>query len=264
MPGRDLPSDAESLALLDSLLNGWSSQSNDMRARRRNVYAGQFNTTYALAAHTHRVAEAAARLWREQLHVEAMPLIRAAFEHAVTSQFVAQCEDGVDGFFSAQARNQRVSLEQIARAGWDGAVKVTDGLAAWEGRGGPAADSARNFEKLCNDLTPGGEMLYATYRNLSALTHPSKSIVARYLDAGEETTIFMEPEPIGETAAAWYAYILCSTVAWAGRAFDMMLDDHPRRSELRRAAQQLAITLEFQISDAYRERQRRRQQDTSP
>jgi len=81
----------------------------------------------------HRVAEAAARLWREDFHLEAIQLVRSAFEHASTAQFIAQCEDGVDGFFTEQARTQRVGLDQIVKAGWQGSAEIADRVEEWEG-----------------------------------------------------------------------------------------------------------------------------------
>lgn len=254
MDDTEFPTEAELSELLDSLLAGWVAQPTTMTSRPRNLVKGQVLTTYTLAAHTHRVAEAAAKLWHKELHLETVPLIRSAFEYALTAQFVAQCEDGVDGFFTEQARTVRISLEQIAAAGWKGAAEIADRVEEWEAVDTPAALSARRFDVLCDDLEPGGKLSYAVYRNLSSLTHPSRSVVARYLTEDQET-VLQEPKPFEDKSRAWLLYLLCVSLTWAGRAIDMLLRDHPRRSELRRVARQLGIPPELQVSQNYRARQ---------
>lgn len=255
------PTEAELSKLLDRLLSGWYAQPTEMTIRRstqrRSHTRAQWLTTYALAAHAHRLAHGALKLWRDDFQLECMPLIRAAFEHALTAQFIAQCEDGVLGFFNEAARNQKVRLDDIARAGWDGASEIANRLEAWETVDTAATQTARSFKTLCEDLEPGGPLSYAIYRTLSALSHASRSTVAYYLDHIEDETVQQEPREFGEPNRSWWLFILCICVVWAGRAIDMLLRDHPRRTELREAAKQLQITPELQVSQKYRMRRRK-------
>jgi hypothetical protein len=49
------------------------------------------------------------------------------------------------------------------------------------------SDRSRQFQQICDDLTPGGPQANARYRLMSGLSHPSTFLVDHYFDQIDET-----------------------------------------------------------------------------
>jgi hypothetical protein len=242
------------------LLDTWNAaQGGQFTARRtRGSWTQpQLGSVHALTAHVHRLYVPATRLLDDGWALEAMPLVRTAYECALTAQWVAQTEDGANAFINEDAR-QRRALERTVKAGvpasirGDGKIPGSDLEPLETTAGGPA----RNFEQLCDDLHPGGASAYFPYRVLSMYAHATVALVDDYLEPnedGELGAMRLDPKP---TASAAWRGLLVSSLVWSGRAVDYFDQDHRRRSQLRAAARELGIESALQLSPAVGRRQR--------
>lgn len=247
----------ELLELLRSLLKGWETLPPETAARSKDISEAQLVTVFGLAAHTHRLAAATDVLWRESMRLEAMPLIRGAMEHALTAQFTAQARDAVFGLLNDYAKKRNSLNEEIVKAGWSGADKLVSDLDDWGQVDTPTTVSARNFQQLCTDLEPGGAEAYALYRLLSGLSHAGGMIVDEYAEDGPLRLSVM---PDKFAAAPGWLGLLCASVVWAGRAFDMITRGNIRREDLHQAAKKLSIKPELQLSTEYHKRVKKNRQ----
>lgn len=175
----------------EELLASWNGgQGSDFTARRRGRgrtwTQPQLAVVHSLAAHVHRLYAPVARLLDDGWIVESMPLVRSAYEAALTAQWVAQTADGANAFVNEDVR-KRNQLERTAQAGVPDSIRGDTSIphTDLEPLETSAAGSARNFEQLCKDLTPGGASAYFPYRVLSMHSHPSLASVDDYLDTNE-------------------------------------------------------------------------------
>ena len=101
----------------DELVASWSGRSEPFTARRkrRPWHAHQFAGVHALAAHVHRLYVPNTRLLDDGWVTEAMPLVRAAYESALTAHWIAQTDDGADAFLNEDV-GQRRFLDHAAKA----------------------------------------------------------------------------------------------------------------------------------------------------
>lgn len=253
--------DGEYRRIGEELLASWNAgQGSEFTARRRGRgrtwTTAQLAVVHSLAAHVHRLYAPATRLLDEGWIVESMPLIRSAYEAALTAQWVAQTNDGVNAFVNEDVR-KRNQLERTAQAGVPDSIRGAASIPHidLEPLETSAAGSARNFEQLCSDLTPGGASAYFPYRVLSMHSHPSLASVDDYLDtndAGHLTGMRLDPNQ--PERLPWRG-IAVSSLVWAGRAVDFFDEANRRRSQLRHAATSLGIESALQLTEPARRRQ---------
>lgn len=232
------------------LLDGWEARVDvPLTGTRRRPFSPQLlAVAHGLAAHTHYIATPALDLIGMGRVLASLPLIRAAYESAITAQWVVQTGDGAAAFVNEdlrQRRNHVTSLEKAASetlrgASAEVAAQLMDEL--------ETTSSARRFDEICADLTPGGQDAYVVYRSLSHLSHASVLVADQYLEALEVSPhLALRTEPAEPDAPTW-THILAASLVWAGRAVDILDQNHPRRAALRRAAHALGIQPELQLS----------------
>lgn len=75
------------IALARELINSWYDKRfrTDVVTKSTKRSAAEYPMIHALAAHTHRSAEAALLLTERDMAAEAVPLVRAAYECAITA-----------------------------------------------------------------------------------------------------------------------------------------------------------------------------------
>jgi len=244
-------------ACAESLIDSWRSTHDDsfrMRRRNRSATEGQFAVIFGLSSHVHNVAAELLPACRRGLTVVELPLIRVAYESAISAQWVAQVDDGVNALYNEEIRQrrnlQRTLLKSVSTVFREGAESLTHTQNA------PleSESSARAFEQRCLDLSPGGSDAYSLYRILSMASHATLDLCDEYLQEDAQGVLHLVPEGQRRRDAAAWTSILCSSLVWAGRAVDYFDDHHRRRSELRRVARDLGISSELQLSDHYRTR----------
>lgn len=247
----DLPlTDVELRDLAMSLIESWNAGplQVEMRPGREQ---GQFVVTYGLAAHAHRLAKAALLLLENGLTLEAAPTVRSLYEHSLTAQWVGQYKDGAAGFTHEYLRARRATVETLLRTGRQSArekAQQMEDIDPWEDTPHDAEKPARHFGMLCQELNVTEE-LYAYYRIMSGMAHPTGHIVDSYVESVDPLVVSREPQ--GHEQASSSLYLCCVSLVLAGRALDWLDRSHPRREKLRRAARTLGIKPELQLSEAF-------------
>src|SRR5207253_474506 len=135
-----------------------------------------------------------------------IPLVRVAYEASITAQWVVQTIDGTQAFINEDLRQRRNQVKTLEAAASTVFREAAPGVAAQLIAELETQASARRFDEVCDDLTPGGKDAYATYRAMSHLSHSTVLVVDQYLqptDAGPGLALRMEPdEPDAPTWAA--------------------------------------------------------------
>jgi hypothetical protein len=254
----------------DELMSSWCEQGDTFTAGRpdRGWKRHQLAAIFALTAHVHRLFPVASRLLDEGCVLEAIPLIRTAYECALTAHWLAQVDDGAEAFMNRDVRS-RAAAERTAQKAVSEVLR----------NGGPIAGAdldkletsamgpAESFEQLCDDLTPGGADAYFHYRAMSMYQHPSVLLVDQYLSLSDDGTDFaaFHREPRAQESGAWRG-LLTSSLIWSGRALDFFDGAHTRRSVLRRVAKELGTPDVLRLSAKAQGRQQnaRRAARTGP
>lgn len=238
--------------LIRELVDGWHSRPDFAVFRVSDQPTSIAILTFA--THVHRVAPVVVDLLEAGLVLESTPLLRLAYECALTAQWLKQVPDGVAGFVNEGVRQRRAVAATLREAsftfGHELAQQVSQNLPA-DPMDSTSNASARQFAQLCEDLAGVGRDGYALYRLLTQYSHPSMYLSDLYLSLAPERPDGppdYDPGAQLEAKAAW-AHLMCSSLVWAGRAVDMADRNHPRRSELRDAARRLGINSELRISD---------------
>ncbi|GAB2966666.1 DUF5677 domain-containing protein [Saccharothrix stipae] len=239
--------------LLAARISAWQDRSDQAR-KAPGVSMAQFVTVLALAAHTHRVARGVLVLYGEDLRLEAVPLVRSAYEHSLTAMWLAQYDEAVIGFVNRYDQQRRLAVDTIAKAGWSGAKELADRLEQEERRSSRADGPAGNFGQLCNELEPGGDEAYAIYRILSSLSHAGALLADHYM-AADPLEVSLEPRRVGE--ATHWLYLTAVSVVKAAWAVDMLEFDHPRRGALQAAGDRLGVQPESRLSQKHHARVQR-------
>lgn len=251
-------------AHVQELLDDWfarQERSGGFRMGRLNhrTNEGQFALVYSYCAHVHATARAYLAAAEVGPVLVATPLARMCFETALTAQWIAQTPDGYRAVNNEEIR-QRMGLVRAMRATpvevfQQGAEQVTHADPAQRLENDSDA-SARVFQQLCKDLTPGGAEAYAIYRAMSMESHPSVLIADQWIDGPEglDSGTRLRTRPRESRTEDGWMYLTAASLIWAGRALDYFDRDHHRRSLLRRAAREIGCAETLQLSDYYHRR----------
>ncbi|GAA1621119.1 DUF5677 domain-containing protein [Leucobacter chromiireducens] len=261
--------DAESLrALLDELLEMWEEHGDPRdlaqpKARRgqpiTSIDVARMECVLGLSRHTYETAYAI-RLLLDNAHVlSAVPLIRLAYECALTSVWLVQSEgtEAVKAFMHEYARSNRsmqLSLRKAMSATFrENADSIADSdVAPYR----DALDNAQRFDLICEDLTPGGADAYVYYRALSAFSHAGVRLLDLYFEpdpaGGPMPAVRPAPrEPFGDN---YLLFMTCASLVWAGRPITYLAENKVYRSFLRRVGNQIGVTSELKLSQKYYQR----------
>ena len=254
------PSLDEVYQLASLLQEAWESPSSAMmgfQKRGERPNPGRFALVFGLAAHTHEVAVSALLLWRQGHQLAAMPLIRAAWESAISAQWVAQAADGAQALLAESARQHvaaavtyiKAGVREIAEAG---ARMIAEDYA--EEQLTSSRPQGRNFQRLCEDFN-GGPVLYAYYRYMSAYIHPRATVVDQYLSpsATGDGIAALRTEPrFDDEQREFSSPALPFFAPWsmilAARAVDFIDKSHHRRSQLRKLSKDLGVDSELHLT----------------
>lgn len=243
---------AELAELAQSLIVSWC-QVTHLTLPRGDRDIARAGTTHALTAHVHRLAEVALDLLNRGLVIEAMPLVRSCYESALTAHWLVQVPGAPVALANEHVRNRRNLIRTLSKSSpflqrLGTRFEEEDPLP----EDGPVPTvSARRFDQLCNDLTPGGADAYAHYRLMSSMVHPTPFLIDFYTssdaDPSNAAGFQLRNEAAQPGPMPYLAFVVASLI-WAGRAVDYLDTTKARRSELRAAARRLGITSELHPS----------------
>lgn len=248
-------SDDELLAVAHGLIAGWDAApgklDHDPRKDHENTLA-----VFGLAAHVHRLARAYLLLHAQGMTLEAMPLLRAAFETALTCAWVDEMPDALPALtdeahrqwaaLAATLSGPRWPMDDETRAVWRAVVHQPATTSSF--------GAAKHFQRLCDDLVQAGDQAYGLYRIISSEVHPTLGVIHRYLRPPGEAHVNLSLVPAPDPAPGRWLFLLCASMVWAGRAFDHHDRARSRRGELRSAAKNLRVPESLVLSNAARVR----------
>ncbi|HET7386780.1 MAG TPA: DUF5677 domain-containing protein [Nocardioidaceae bacterium] len=247
-------------AVIEELLESWTTEQRtvELRQRERRADATRFVAIHSLAAHVHRLGGAALILVGADRTLESMPIVRCAYESALTAMWLAQNEAGGGAFVSEFSRQQRATERSLAKSNnpkFASAVNLpyvdAPDIAS------NSAAQARAFEQMCGDFD-GGVDLYIYYRLMSAYSHAGLRVVEEYIrpteDGADVASLLKTPR--FESGGMWL-FFLAASLIWGGTAFDYIDVARRRRSDLRRAARTIGIVRDLQLTNAAQARSSR-------
>lgn len=200
-------------------------------------------TVHGISRHALRVAPIVFELYERGLTLEAMPLVRTAYEFAVTAQWAADSREGIFAIYNEELRNRRAlaaTMRQSASKVFQEAAPDVDPT-DWERIDTVADVQGRRFSERCVALASAGHHAYGLYRAMSAFCHPSASLADHYLQADDSQAgarLCWDPDQFDHDS---WLFLTVASVVWAARAIDNMNRDHPNRELLRGAAHDLGI-----------------------
>lgn len=246
------PSDEEVAALGRQLLAGWeqSIKGHSTSSQARPTQSAVLAVVHALTAHTHAVSRPALDLLAAGDTLAAMPLVRAAYEAAITAQWAAQTRDGGHAMLGEDRRRRRNHVRYLEQAAFSALQDTVAGVAQKIVYELDASAGARTFQSICEDLRPGGGDAYIAYRAMNHLSRPSALVVDQYLDLLDDPPhLALRVQPKQPEPRTW-TFMLVASLVWAGRAMDYLEQDKHRSPELRSAARLLGIPDQFHLTEA--------------
>jgi hypothetical protein len=243
----------ELVEIAEGLLDGWDRVPDRMKGQL-GKHPESTLVVFGLAAHVHRLGRAVLVLRREGMALEAMPLVRSAFEMALTCAWANEVPDALPALGNEDQRRWEALVRTLSSPAWpvDDAMRALWTDVSREPETTNSSGSARSFERLCGDLTQAGDVAYGLYRIMSADVHPTFGLVSRYLRPPGPAHVNLSGEPAQDTEPERWLLLVCASMVWAGRAFDFHDRDRPRRNELRRAAKALRVPEALTLSSAAR------------
>ena len=246
------PSDEEVAALGRRLLEGWeqSTRGHVTSRKARPTHTAVLAVVHGLTAHTHAVSRPALDLLAAGDTLVAIPLVRAAYEAAITAQWVAQTRDGTHAMLNEDLRQRRNHVRHLEQAASSALQDNAAGVAEQIVHELDMSASARTFQSICEDLRPGGADAYIAYRAMGHLSHASALVADQYLDLLDEPPHLAFRVQAKQPDSGTWTFLVVASLVWAGRAMDYLEQDKRRRSELRGAARVLGIPDEFHLTEA--------------
>lgn len=231
-----LPDPGEVREILTTLIADWNTGTSVDVGVRENILVGL--TIYGLTAHTHALAEAVVTLYDSDQYTAAVPLVRQMIECAMTTVWVELAGyPGALALVHEQSRNVRNALKAFAAAGMppneEATRKLEDDLRADLTTTTPAG---RNFEQRCREID-GGDVMYATYRSASQVSHATVSIVDLYFEGADleeaapyQVALLTRPK---ENAADLWLGIALSMVIQATSVWSRIDRSHTSRTRMK-------------------------------
>lgn len=231
-----VPDSDEVQQLIRGLLDSWDAyRKSEVRAKHGTNIAN-FHVAYVFAAHTYRLGHATELLMDRGFGSECLPLVRAMYELAVTSQWVMQVDQAAVSSVTQSLYEKRKTIAAIP--GLKMSHVTPDSVQAAlneidEEKLTPPI--AAHFKEICLDLEPEGIDANANYRLMSAYCHPSEFLLGLYLNFPDEPGLpEVADEPDLPPLRAWANFALASLM-WAGQAVEYADHQHERRSQLQAA-----------------------------
>lgn len=178
----DRPAEHELEAWIEDCVSAVRDRQEYVVLRTRSA---EFLALYGLIGRTSRFADAYLQLVGLGLSHEAVPLARAALEHAVTAQWVFLVRGGIDRYRVAIARDLREHYTTMAE--YLGKPEFVAEVAALGPP--PAGKALPRFMEMLRELDQG-HFLETSYHMLSQQVHVTHAAVTSFLEPSEDLTHF--------------------------------------------------------------------------
>ena len=207
-------------------------------------------TIHGLVAHTVRMATASLTLMDQDLYVEATPLVRVAYEHAILAQRVNADSHGLDAFHTLTARDSKRyynAVEPLANIPDDLRVEF-EGLAVDTAK----AKAVAKFADVCNDFDSTG-WLYLIYKALSRPVHPSATAATEYVAEHDNPSGYaLLTNPTAEDHRL-VLFPLALAVAVAVGVYEDVRRGKPNKARVRDAAARAGVPSMLKLGAAARQ-----------
>jgi hypothetical protein len=255
MRNQEQPDTREIRRQIGDLLDSWDAYRKSGVRARRGANVGNFYVAYVFAAHTHRLGRATELLMESGFGSECLPLVRAMYEFALTSQWVMQVDLATASFLTQSLYEKRKTIAgfpelKMPHLTPESVQAALDEIDDEELKPPIAA----HFKAICLDLEPEGVAANVNYRLMSAYCHTSEFLIGRYLDFSDESQYpDLTDEPDIPNLSAW-ANLALTSLMWAGQAVEYVDNTHRRRSQLQAAERLLGTRRILRPSVAARSR----------
>lgn len=244
-------SPADPQPLLNELVELWENGRGVDRHSNPTLSAGRghFLGVFSLAYHVRTIAEPAANLISQGNTVAAMPLVRAAYETALTAQWAALTKHSIETLLHVHDQSLKTLADDLASAASpallasvnDEPYKGTD----VEHLDSSAYAAARRFKTMCEDLMPQGSDKYVFYRFMSLGVHPGVNVMNQYLISdgpeGGPDTVKLRAEPLQRGLVEWMGF-LAASLLWALTAVDYLERGNPNKRPLDDVGARMQVT----------------------
>lgn len=244
------------------LVKLWHTRGQINPDRRLDGYhETRLHTVSGLASHAYRTGEAAARLIRDGLWLEASPIIRTSFECAITTQWAAQVPDGVQALLNEDYRSRRHMADTLKQSEAWAASGLEVPTTADEDHESFSNAQARNFKQMCDDLSPGGVEAYSYYKTLCWFSHATNYVIDHYTnlyesDGSYRITLRRTPR-VSEDNAYTVQYFNAAALVWAASALDFLDADKAHEAQIAALAEKVHVTPKLMLTDKARARVKR-------
>ena len=230
------------LEVIDDLLGEWDSlmlNPGGLHIKpRRPKTEQQTAMVVALGLHVRAVAEVLRPSLVERVPAAYTPMVRAAYETAVTMIWLDKNDDAAEAMMNEFGRQRRLLKEAMQESAnlTELAERVTH-ADAWELTTTQGAE-ARNLQKRVESLGAQGSDLYAIYRQMCAHTHPGVALADQYLEEDPDGGLVLLPRPTGHGKEPW---IVAVCLAWATRILCHYSPDTALRNRVRAHMRELGM-----------------------
>lgn len=172
------------LDTIDELLDVWSEQMDNISPKlaRDDLHPSAPIIVHGLTAHVADLARGAALLYRAEVTVAAIPLIRAMLEDVATIEHVLDKPDGWKDVQNASLKQRRLILKDFEATGealpW---FEEARSHLEWMRENGAVEQGA--IKDRFPAPKPGQVSSYTQYRNLSDEIHAGMGVVVKYTES---------------------------------------------------------------------------------
>lgn len=181
----------------------------------------RFLLVLAFASHAHHLTGTACSILNEGDYASAVPLLRVAYESALTAVWAAESEDAARALHNRYADDAGRLRDSVQKTGWfdDLLERVPEPGTAFD-VAGRAKGEAGSFFNLCQALEPHPDWLYTAFRLLSAYAHPSGSVVRMFVPGTADEGAQFVPAQASEEAHRQWWHAAAIGLLHAGQALD--------------------------------------------
>lgn len=201
-------------------------------------HADEFLLLYGLIARTFRYSNAYLKLVDAGMEGEAVPLARAALEHAITLQWVFVIDGGVTKYRNSVAHDRVEHYRKLAE--WLDSDELRKAVIELDPI--PGGSQLGKFLAMVRDLDEGS-FLETSYHVLSQHVHVTHSAVTSFLQPGEsELHVLYEQEYAYRYQATYACAVACMLARWV---LARLTDDKALLNELDRVSDELQLPMEL-------------------